>query len=123
MKEADGAKIQFDDFLKSVVLQIFQVLRFFDLRLDQFLSPHLTEILVRCRFLLSHGQSAVERGFNINKHLLVENLREVSTRDQRLVCDYFQPLDVKLHKYTIPKEFQVHSIYEEIRRKTKDLIH
>ena len=34
MKEADGAKIQFDDFLKSVVLQIFRVLRFFDLRLD-----------------------------------------------------------------------------------------
>ena len=34
MKEADGTKIQFDDFLKSVVLQIFQVLRFFDLRLD-----------------------------------------------------------------------------------------
>ena len=34
MKEADGVKIQFDDFLKSVVLQIFQVLRFFDLRLD-----------------------------------------------------------------------------------------
>ena len=41
MKEPDGAKIQFDDFLKSVVRQIFQVLRFFDLRLDQLLSQHL----------------------------------------------------------------------------------
>ena len=41
MKKPDGAKIQFDNFLKSVVRQIFQVLRFFDLRLDQLLSQHL----------------------------------------------------------------------------------
>ena len=30
------------------------------------------------------------KGFNISKHMVVENLREVSTRGQRFICDYFQ---------------------------------
>ena len=76
-------------------------------------------------FTMSHGQGAVERGFNINKQLLVENILKTSTRGQRLVYDYFQSLNVKLHEYVIPKELllsckQAHSRYEEARRKTNE---
>ena len=55
----------------------------------------------------AHGQSVMERGFNINEHLLVENFSELYTRGQRLFYDCFQSLDVKLHEYTIPKELRL----------------
>ena len=114
-KEADGAKSQYDDFLKSIVRQnfsSFEEFNFSDDRLDQYLIPHLhrnskyQDLWKVCIFVftMSHGQGAVERGFNINKHLLVENIHETSTRGQRLVYDYFQSLNVKLHEYVIPKE-------------------
>lgn len=41
VKETDEAKIKYDDFLKFVVLKIFQVLRIFFYFRHQFLSPHL----------------------------------------------------------------------------------
>ena len=40
-------------------------------------------------FTLSHGQASVERGFSVNKELLVENLQKVSLVSQRIVYDYF----------------------------------
>ena len=114
-KEADGAKSQYDDFLKSIVrqnLSSFEEFNFSDDRLDQYLIPHLhrnskyQDLWKVCIFVftMSHGQGAVKRGFNINKYLLVENIRETSTRGQRLVYDYFQSFNVKLHEYAIPKE-------------------
>ena len=33
-------------------------------------------------FTLSHGQSQVERGFNVNKEILVENLQEESLKSE-----------------------------------------
>ena len=39
-------------------------------------------------FTLSHGQAAVERGFSVNKELLVENLQQLSLVSQRIVSDY-----------------------------------
>ena len=54
---------------------------------------------------MSHRQGAIERGFNFNKHLFVENLREISTKGQKLVNDYFQWLKVNLHEYAVPKDF------------------
>ena len=39
-------------------------------------------------FTLSHGQTAVERGFSVNKELLVENLQQLSLVSQRIVSDY-----------------------------------
>ena len=132
-KESDAAKSQYDDFLKSVVRQnreSFEQFCFESGRLDQFLSTHLNrndkfkELWKVCIFVftMSHGQSAVERGFNINKHLLVENLNETSMKGQRLIYDYFTSLNVKLHEYIIPKELlfsckQAHARYEEARKK------
>ena len=40
--------------------------------------------------VLSHEQSSVERGFSVNKELLVENLSKVYITSQHQVYDYFQ---------------------------------
>ena len=42
-----------------------------------------------CKFVftLSHGQSAVECGFNINKHTLIGNLQDATLSSLRTVYD------------------------------------
>ena len=39
-------------------------------------------------FSLSHRQAAVERGFSVNKELLVGNFQQLSLVSQRIVNDY-----------------------------------
>ena len=39
-------------------------------------------------FTLSHRQAVVERGFSVNKELLLENLQLLSVVTQRIVSDY-----------------------------------
>ncbi|MGH0128498.1 UNVERIFIED_CONTAM: hypothetical protein FKN15_027529 [Acipenser sinensis] len=43
--------------------------------------------LLKCLFTLSHGQAAVERGYSVNKDMLVENLKERTLISLRLVQD------------------------------------
>ena len=59
-----------------------------------------------CRiiFVLSHGQADVERGFNINRELLVENMKELSLISQRIVCDHFSACKNDLHNYQVDKK-------------------
>ena len=134
-KEADAAKYQYDDFLKSVVKgnsECFLQFSFKTTRLDEFLDTYFNrnekfkESWKICIFMftLSHGQSSIERGFNINKHLLVENLKETSLKGQGLAYDYFTSLNTKLHDYIIPKELllsckHAHSRYREAHTKLK----
>ena len=42
---------------------------------DSVLFKKLVDI-VKFLLVLSHGQSSVERGFSVNKNLLVENVQE-----------------------------------------------
>lgn len=64
-------------------------------RLDAFLFNLLSKneasedfcLFVSRILCLSHGQASVERGFNINKEILVENQRERSLIAQRIVHD------------------------------------
>ena len=44
--------------------------------------------IVKIVFSLYHGQVDVERGFSVNKELLVENLQQISLISRRLICDY-----------------------------------
>ena len=44
-------------------------------------------------YLLSHGQAQTERGFNVKKDLLVENLQETSLKAQRIVYDHMTGCD------------------------------
>ena len=53
------------------------------MRIDEFLGFYVNQkvypdfwYVYKLVFTLSHGQSAVERGFNINKHTLVDNLKD-----------------------------------------------
>ena len=55
-------------------------------------------------FVLSHGQSAVERGFSINKELLVENLQEKSLVSQRMVYDHISTNKINIHEYELPSD-------------------
>ncbi|XP_052221862.1 uncharacterized protein LOC127838275 isoform X1 [Dreissena polymorpha] len=63
-------------------------------RLDAFYAKILTNDFghlknVVCLILvLCHGQSDVERGFSVNKELVVENLAKETLIGQRIICDY-----------------------------------
>lgn len=67
-----------------------------DTRLDKFLlglaqdrsAPSSLLKFIRIVLCLTHGQAAVERGFSINKQLLVPNLAEKSLIAQRIIRDH-----------------------------------
>ena len=52
-------------------------------------------------FTLSHGQSQVERGFNVNKEILVENLQEESLKGQCIIYDDIQSENIKLQDFKL----------------------
>ncbi|KAK1905642.1 hypothetical protein KUDE01_012822 [Dissostichus eleginoides] len=81
-------------------------------RLDEFFGRYLSgkeeyaELwnIMQCLFTLSHGQAAVERGYSVNKDMLVENLQEKTLIAMRLVHDAMAghtdgalPKDLKQH--------------------------
>ena len=77
-------------------------------RLDSFLSNILTtndfkDIWHICKiiFVLSHGQSQVERGFSVNKEILQDNLQEKYLISQRLIYDTIHSTEQKLHDFAI----------------------
>ena len=113
--EADSAKLQYEEFLISVhheYRDTFLKFSMKDDRLDAFLGLYLhnnkkfASLWNICKivFTLSHGQAGVERGFSVNKEILVENLKETSLISQRIVYDYMkvgQPLP--LHEFSVPR--------------------
>ena len=54
--------------------------------------------------MLSHGQSAVERGFSISKKLLVEHLQEKSLVSQRMVYDHNNSNKINIHEFKLPSD-------------------
>ena len=96
-KQSDAAKEQFSDFLRKIVKVNKNEFLAFDFkvtRVDEFLGFYVTsnvytEFWLVCKFIftLSHGQSAVERGFNINNETMVDNLKEMSLTSLRSVYD------------------------------------
>ena len=55
-------------------------------------------------FTLSHGQANIERGFSVNKELLIENMKQKSLVSQRIVCDQLSDYTNQLHEYKIEKK-------------------
>ena len=81
-KVADNAKVEYEGFLKNDVTQNSDKFSSFDFstdRLDEFFTqflngnPKYTSFNTVCIyiFVISHGQASVERGFNINKEMVV----------------------------------------------------
>lgn len=98
-KSADQAKKEFDALLKSAHSELKDVFLTFDQktdRIDSFYAGIMSESasykdcweIFKFVFTLSHGQASIERGFSINKELLVENLQEESIVCQRMVYDH-----------------------------------
>ncbi|CAM4635460.1 unnamed protein product [Leuciscus chuanchicus] len=75
-------KAEFQDFSYSCRLEEF---------FGRFISGRAENAalwdMMKCLLTLSHGQAAVERGYSVNKDMLVENLKERSLIALRLVQD------------------------------------
>ena len=112
--EADDAKQQFDEFVDTEYPKHREKFASVDKSdaVNVFLSNFVHKIpkykvfwKVGCSiFVLSHGQSAVERGFSINKELLVENLQEKSLVSQRMVYDHINSNKINIHEYELPSD-------------------
>jgi hypothetical protein len=97
----DQIKWEFETFLDRVVVKNKKDFEEFDYteaeaRLDSFLflymgsNPAYSNVwnMVKTILILSHGQASVERGFSVNKQILIENMKEHSFVGQRLVHEF-----------------------------------
>ena len=112
---ADNAKSQYDEFVKFVHLHHKDEFLNFDLtkgRLDTFLRFYLSgkkeyeDLWSICIiiFIFSHGQSNIERGFSVNKEILVENMSKSSLIAQRIVYDCLKSEGIKCHEFSITSQ-------------------
>jgi hypothetical protein len=116
--EADDAKTQYEDFLATVVEMNKEVFKEFDFtttRIDEFFTFHMygkkkfDQLWKVTIFIcvISHGQADIERGFNVNKEVLVENLAEESMISQRLVYDQLRATGEKIPTIKISRELVI----------------
>ena len=89
--DVDTSKQQYDSFLNGTVPKNWRKFESFDWNnshTDTFLAVFLARnedfkwfwFVYKIIFTLSHGQSQFERGFNVNKEILLKNLQEESQR-------------------------------------------
>ena len=111
--EADNTSQQFDEVVDTECPKHREKFASFDKSsdaVDVFLSNFLHKIpkykvfwkVCSISFVLSHGQSAVERGFSINKELSVENLLEKLLMSKRMVYDHINSNRINIHQYELP---------------------
>ena len=117
-EEADQSKDQFESFVDSEArksAEEFSKYYMVNDRLDKFLTmvfskleAHITlesnDLFV---FTLRHGQTQIERGFNINAGLLVENLTSPLIVAQRRVYDHLSFNKSSPHGFEIKDELCV----------------
>ena len=111
-KEADEAKLQFEKFVTNYVPQHSNKFNSFNVsmqHLDKFYGEFLHKnqqyksmwkIFIFI-FALSHGQSQVERGFSINKEIVIENLHSSPLSAQCIVYDYLKTSKKNIHDIEI----------------------
>lgn len=115
---ADKAKEQFDKFMSTEVKTNKTEFKSFDFkktRLDEFFKlytnggktyPEMWSVCVFV-FTLSHGQSSVERGFNINKDSLKTNLDGTTLVALRTCYDQLLASGNQIKTFPITKELMV----------------
>ena len=136
--EADKAKDQFESFLNTEARQFQEDFLGFNMvedRLDKFLGKWLHrnadyaalwKVMIFV-FTLSHGQAQVERGFNINSDILVENLSTRSIVAQRMVYDHVNASNTsQSHDFEINHDLRIscmsaHSKYKEYLKNNKSM--
>ena len=129
--QADNAKSQYANFLQTIVNRnrsSFNDFNFDESRLDKFLMscrescsrfPQLTEI-TKFIMVLSHGQSASEKGFSANKNVLVGDLQEKSIECQRIVVDYMRSNGFQFYEVPITQKL-IKCVKESHARYVNDL--
>ena len=114
-QEADKAKQEYQAFLTSVAVTDQDKFLLYDMdknRLGSFLSGCMKGVakfanlwkVCKVIFTVSHGQADIERGFSVNKELLIENMKQKSLVSQRIVCDQLSDYTNQLLKYKIEKK-------------------
>ena len=74
-------------------------------------------------FTLRHGQAQIERGFNINADLFVENLKSPSIVIQRTVYDHLSVTKSSPHGFEINNELRVRCLnaYSKYKENLKEI--
>ena len=104
-------------------------------RLDEFLAFYLdsnksfNDFWFVCKFIftLCHGQSSVERGFNVNKQTIAENLEDLGLTSLRMIYDEIMHLGGSIKDFPIPPSLllacqSAHMKYKaDLERKKKEL--
>ena len=119
---ADKAKREFRKFKSNIVRENKAIFRNYDIdknRLDEFYMEYLKDstqcesfcYVVKIVFTMFHGQADVERGFSVNKNLIVENMSDESLTAQRFVKDHMKYKEYKPHNMPIPKE-----LFQSVKR-------
>ena len=131
--KADSAKVEYANFLQTIVkkngasYQDYQIDESL-MSLDEFFMRYfdgtsrfstLQEIF-KFVLILSHGQSAIERGFSVNKNILVENLEEKGLISQRIIIDHMRAKDLKPTTIPVTKDLLV-AVKNSHRKYTEDL--
>ena len=136
VEEADQSKDQFESFVDSEAkksAEEFSKYAMVNDRLDKFfgrfffrnekyISLHKVIIFVSTQ---SHGQAQIERGFNINAYLLVENLTSPSIVAQRRIYDHLSVTKSSPHGFEIKDQLRVYCLnasskYKENLREIKN---
>ena len=125
--DADKAEDQFESFIASEVKVFQEEFSKFDNvkdRLDAFYKQwlhrnekysSLWKVMVFV-FTLGHAQAQIERGFNVNSDLLVENVLPPSIIAQRRVYDHLNSLGVSPHDYQIENDLRMCECTFKIQR-------
>ena len=74
-------------------------------------------------FTLRHGQAQIERGFNINADLFVENLKSPSIVIQRTVYDHLSVTKSSPHGFEINNELRARCLnaYSKYKENLKEI--
>ena len=111
----DKAKQEFRKFKSNIFRENKAVFRNYDIdknRLDEFYMEYLKYstqyesfcYVVKIVLTLFDGQADVERGVNVNKNLIVENMSDESLTAQRFVKHHMKCKKYKPRNMPIPKE-------------------
>lgn len=103
IRSCDSLVLQYSEFLDlatKVETSTFEEFNFKVDRLDVFLQKHIGSVrslsklwdLLRELLILSHGQATVERGFSVNRQVMVENMKEQTFIAQRTIHDHIQSI-------------------------------
>ena len=116
VKEGNDAARQYTSFLTDVVdvnrEKFLQFDKFVD-RVDSFFKQFMVtneykEMWKVCKivFILFHGQSAIERGFNLNKMTSEVNMKELTLTSLRMVDDHMKSHSVSAATFPVTTELR-----------------